>query len=42
MVLIRYFVSRMVEYFEEREYDGYKAGGFLKHWHLYEVAAKKK
>ena len=30
-----------IEYFEEKEYDGKKASGDIKHWHLFNVIAKK-
>ena len=31
-----------IEYFSEKEFDGFQAGGVPKHWHMYELVAKKK
>lgn len=31
-----------IEYFNEFEQDGFAAGGYPKHWHLYEIVARKK
>ena len=38
----KFFGDRVnIEHFEEREYNGKTAFGNLKHWHLFNVIAKK-
>ena len=36
------FQHYKIEHFVEKEYDGFQAGGVPKHWHIYEVVAKKR
>jgi len=40
--VLELFQGFKIEHFEEREYDKKTGQGYLKHWHLFNVIAKKK